>query len=134
MKSETITLYKGRKEALASSRVGHLEKEFDILSDTVGEDGVRTITIKPKDLAELNKLRKELVEAIAKKLGEAGSRTFKRILSDTLREYRDSDIKRMHSQLVVAKVKPTVKATRSCFEIIIGDGRKKNSHIIRIRE
>ena len=134
MKSETITFYKGRKEALATSRVGHLEKEYDILSDTIEED-VRVLRIKPKDLSEINKLREELTEVIAEKLGEGTSKTFKAILSDTLTEYDKASIKRMYKKLIEAKGEvPPVKATKGCFEIIIGDGRRKKSEIIRIRE
>lgn len=131
MRTETITLYKERKEALASTRVGHVEKEFNLISDEVGEDGVRVIRMKPKDLTELNKIKNEVVDAIAKKVGDEG-KVFKKILLDTLGDYNESSIRRIHSKVVLGKV--PVKASPGCFEIIIGDGRKKTADIIRIRE
>ena len=58
-RTETMTLYKARKEALASSHVGHVEKEFDLLSDEVDEDGVRIIRLRPKDLTEIQRMHGE---------------------------------------------------------------------------
>lgn len=132
--SETITFYKGRREALASSREGHVQKEYDIVSDSVEEDGTRRLVMKERDLSELNEMKEELVDAIAESLGEGGSKTFKQILLDSLGDYKHSDIKRMYRKVISQKKAPLIKATPGCFEIIIGDGRRKNSDIIRIRE
>lgn len=131
--SETITFYGGRKEALATVREGHVQKEYDIISDSAEEDGTRHIIIKEKDLSELTKMREELVDAVAEKLGEGGSKAFKQILLDSLTDYSHLDVKRMHRKVVLQKEAPPIKATRGCLEVIIGDGRRKSSDIIRIR-
>jgi len=130
-RSETITLYKARKEGLASTRIGHVEKEYDLLSDEVSEDGVRIIKVKPKDLSERAKMQNEVVDSLMKKLGET-SRTLKAILSDTMKDYSEATIKRLHKK-VVSGEKP-IRRGRGCYYISIGDGRKKGRDIIRIRD
>jgi len=129
-RSETITLYKARKEGLASTRIGHVEKEYDILGDEVGEEGIRIIRMKPKDLSEQVRMRSEIVDALMKKLGET-SKTLKEILADTLKDYGDWSIKRLYRKVVLGKV--PVRKGPGCFYISVGDGRKKTSDIIRIR-
>jgi len=130
-RTETFTLYKKRKEALATTRIGHIEKEYDLITDEVDENGVRVIRMKPKVSTELAKLRNELADKIMEKLGET-SKMLRKLLLDTLNDYNDASIKRMHRKVVLG-IAP-VKATKGCFEIIIGDGRKKSSDTIRIRE
>lgn len=130
-RSETITLYKARKEGLASTRVGHVEKEYIIESDASSEDGTRTITLKPKDLSERQEMQNEVVDALMRKLGET-SKTLKAILKDTLRDYSEASIKRLYRKVVLGE-EPISKGP-GCYYISIGDGRRKKSDIIRIRE
>lgn len=129
-RAETITLYKARKEGLASTRIGHVEKEYDILGDEVGGDGIRTIRIKPKDLSEQVRMQNEIVDALMKKLGET-SKTLKEILADTLRDYGKWSINRLYKKVVLGGVR--IRKGPGCFYISVGDGRKKNSEILRIR-
>jgi len=131
VRNETITLYKKRGEALASRDPGDtVDNEYEILSDTIGEDGTRILQLKPKDLTELRKVTQEVVNAIAEKIGEGKSKAFKALLFDVLKSYRHQDIYRMHRKL--AKEGIPVKVSKACFEVIIGDGRRKNSEIIRL--
>lgn len=133
MATENVTLYKGKKEALASTREGHLEKEYNIVADVTDKDGVRTVVLKLKDLSELVAKKKELVEVVAKALGEGRSKVFKEILLDSLGDYKSKDIERIHRKLVIEKRDLPIKAVKGCYEVIIGDGRRKDSDIISIR-
>ena len=128
-RSETFTLYKGRKEGLASTYMGHIEKEYEIVSDEI-EEGIRVIKLKEKDLTERTKMQEEIVDAIMEKLGEEG-KMLREILRDTMKDYGSSSIKRMYNKAVLGKV--PIRKGRGCYYISIGDGRKKNSEIIRIR-
>jgi len=130
-RSETFTLYKGRKEGLASSWMGHIDKEYDLLSDEVGEEGIRTIKLKEKDLSERLQMQNKVVDALMVKLGET-SRTLKAILKDTIKGYSEASIKRLYKKIVLGEA--PVRKGRGCYYISIGDGRKKDRDIIRIRE
>lgn len=129
-RTETFTLYKARKEGLASTTVGHVEKEYDLLSDEMGEDGIRTIKMKPKDLSERLVMQKQVVDSLMEKLGET-SKTLRAILGDTMRDYSEANIKRLHKKVVLGKA--SVRRGRGCYYISVGDGRRRNSEIIRIR-
>ena len=129
-RSETITFYKARKEGLASTRMGHIEKEYSIESDLSSEDGTRTIILKPKDLSKIDSMRKEIVDSLMGKLGET-SKTLKAILKDTLRDYGDASLKRLYRKVVLGQ--ETIRKGPGCFYISVGDGRKKSSDIIRVR-
>jgi len=133
MAIEAMSLDSRKKEALASSKVGHIEREYNIVSDAVGEDGCRTIVLKPRDMTTLKKAKQELASEICRRLNETGT-VFKKILMDTLKDYKEADILQMHKRLLLDEKPPPVKATPGCFKIILGDGRKKNSHHISIRE
>lgn len=130
-RSETFTLYPGRKEALVASWSGELDKEWRLLSDAVGEDGIRTIRMKPKDLTELAQKRKEVVDAIMVKLEET-SKTLRAILLDSIRQYNKTSIDRLYKKVVLGK--EPIRKGRGCYYISVGDGRRKDSEVIRIRE
>lgn len=129
-RSETVTLYKVRKEGLASTRMGHVEKEYDLLSDEVDEDGIRVIKIKPKDLSDRVRMQNEVVDSLMEKLGET-SKTLKAILRDTMKDYGEASIKRLYKKVVLGE--EPIRKGPGCFYISIGDGREKKSDIIRIR-
>ena len=65
------------------------------------------------------------------KVGERG-RMLKEILLDTMMDYHDTAIKRMHRKVVLGE--EPVRKGKGCYYISIGDGRKKGSDILRIRE
>ena len=130
-RAETMTLYKARKEALASTHMGHVEKEFDLLTDEIGEDGIRTIRLKPKDLTEIQKMQVELVDKLMEKMGETGN-MLREILLDTVKDYHATAIKRMYQKVVLGEA--PVRRGKGYYYISIGDGRKKGADILRIRE
>ena len=118
---------------MASTREGHIKEEYDLLRDESGPDGTRTIILKKKDLPEIQRMRDELVEKLCEKLGEPKeSKMIRKIILDALKDYNLTSLKRIYNKVVLGEV--PVKARPGCFEIIIGDGRKKNSDIIQLRE
>jgi len=129
---ESISLYRSGK-ALASKRAGgHITGDYEIIEDSVSEGDVRTIKLKPRDKKEFLAQMKELIELLLDKLGETESKAFRRLLEDTLIDYDDESIMSMLKDMKEGK-KP-VKTSKGCFDIIIGDGRRKNTNRIIIRE
>ena len=131
MAEETFTIYSRKKEVLLSKTGDHIDKEYHLESDTMAEDGTRTIIMKPKDLTELERKKRELALAIAKSLGEEKSKLLKELLYDALRDYQHKEIEEMHKK--VLEKKEAVKTRPGCFRIIIGDGRRKNCGVIDLR-
>jgi len=129
---ETISFYPGRKEALASKSGTHISAEYDILEDSEQESGERVIRLKKKDLTEETKNRKELVVLLCGKLKESTEGLFAKLLEDTLLDYRRSDVDSMIRD--IKKGKSVSKAPTHCFRLHIGDGRKKRSHTLSLRD
>ena len=127
---ESISLYRQGYAYMGKRPDGHIEKEYDIVQDeTVG--GVRTIVLKERDLVpRLEKVR-TLANMIAERIGEGSSRVVKELLFDALKDYEDKPFDRLYRQ--VSKDEP-IKSKEGCFKIIVGDGRKKNSTHIMLRE
>jgi hypothetical protein len=100
----------------------HIDGEFEVLEDVTTEDGLRKITLKKKDLAVQRQKLDKLVTSLLKALHEEDSKLAKDILEDHLRDYEEKSIDKM--QKMVDEGKP-VKKREGCFNIIIGDGRKK---------
>jgi hypothetical protein len=126
---ENISFYHGNL-AMAGLREGEIPRhEYDVVSDKM-EEGVRTIQLKERDRAAFFDKCKKLADAIAEKIGEGESKTFKALLFDALKHYWDTDIDRIYDSVVSGKT--PVKARKGCFAIIIGDGRRKSADIIQL--
>jgi hypothetical protein len=127
--TENMSFYRNKKVLTTKGISKHLN-EYDIVSDNVEGDGIRTIVIKPSDKTEHLRLCKELATKMVEKMGEGDNRLLNNMLFDTLRDYRDKEVIEMHKKVVLGK--ETVKHKEGCFKIIIGDGRKKNHHEIML--
>lgn len=128
---ENLSIYKGFVLS-GSGREGEIPKhEYEIMEDKT-EEGVRTLVLKEKDLTEHLSKVKELADTIAEKIGESDSKAMKALLFDALKHYWDEDIEQMYKRVVLSEKPPPVKARKGCFEIIIGDGRRKNADIIKL--
>lgn len=127
---EALTLYKEGFALMKREAGAHIDKEYEIVSDKT-EEGTRTLVLKEKDTAEMQKRVRVLVDVIMKGLGET-SKTLEKLLYDTLIDYWDESIERIYNKIVLKK--EPVKARAGCFAIIIGDGRKKNAERIDLRE
>jgi len=128
-KEEHISLYLGRKALIAKGVSRHIS-EFDVVSDQTGDDGTRTIVIKPADKTEHLKRCKELAGKMVERLGEGENKLLRAMLYDTLRDYKDSDVEDMYKKVVLGEA--PVKHREGCFKIIIGDGRRRGHHEIQL--
>ena len=129
---ETITFYR-KGFALAKTREeGNITGDYDVLENTIDKDGIRTIKLKPQDKSQHIANVKELVSAMLEKMGEEESKAFRDLLEDTLVDYEAEEVERMLKK-VKGEDKP-VKARKGCFQVIIGDGRRKDAEIIQLRE
>jgi hypothetical protein len=128
---ESMGFYTDKKVMTNVGASKHIN-EYDVLSDSVSEDGTRTIIIKPADKTEHLRLVSELADKMVEKLGEGDNKLLCKMLYDTLRDYEDKEIAKMHRRVVLGKA--PVKYKEGCFKLIIGDGRRKNSHEIMLVE
>lgn len=112
------------------SNTEHIDKEYTIVSDSVNDNGERVIILKERDLGAFYKKIDELVDLIMTSLGET-SPVLKGILLDHFHEYKEKTIDSITKKL---KKGASVKAKEGCFKIIIGDGRRKNSEHIMLRQ
>lgn len=123
--------FKGKhKKVFTTKGTSRHINEYDIVSDIVDRDGVRTIVIKPSDKTEHLRLCNELADKMVIRLGEGQNKLLRKMLFDTLRDYGDEDVKDMHKQVVLGEA--PVKHREGCFKLIIGDGRRKNHHEIML--
>ena len=128
---ESISLYRQGYAYMGKRPDGHIDKEYDILQDDTVE-GVRTIVLKERDLAaHLTRVR-ELSDAIAEKLGEGESKVVKGLLCDVLKDYEVKNFDQLYRQVMVQG--EPVKSREGCFKVIVGDGRRKGSQHIMLRE
>lgn len=128
---ENISFYRGNK-AYANVGISKHIHEYDVESDVSAPDGTRTIVMIPTDKSDHLRLCKELADKMVEKLGEGENKLLRKMLLDTLRDYEDASVEDMHRQVVLGE-KP-VKYKEGCFKIIIGDGRRRNSHEIMLVE
>jgi hypothetical protein len=114
------------------------EVEYSILEDSRTIDGVRVIKLKETYITERERKLKEIIDTVAKNIGESESKVFKAILKDAIivrlaviDEWNET-IDDLYDRVVIKKEK--VKASPGCYSIIIGDGRtNKAETIINIR-
>ena len=129
---ETFTIYTARKEVLLCKGTGrHIDEEYELVEDVTAGDE-RTIRLKRKDRTEELNDKKKLVALLAGKLGEPSTGLFAKLLADTMLDYRSSDVSKMIK--AVESGKPVSKAPTHCFRLHIGDGRKKNSFTLALRD
>ena len=112
------------------SNTRHIDKEYAIVSDLINDNGERVIILKEKDLTGFYDKISELVNLIMASLGET-SPVLKGLLNDYFHEHREKTIENIIRKLNKGA---SVKAKEGCFKIIIGDGRRKNSEEIMLRE
>lgn len=123
------------KAAAPGKRIRHSKEDHRLISDTTLPDGTRTIVIKKISQAEEDKFQKmktELIQKIAEQTGEASSKSFKTLLEDVFSDNWRAHIEELH-QMVCVDGKQ-VKVKEGCFKIVVGDGRKKSSKEIMIRD
>jgi hypothetical protein len=130
---ETFAIKKGKAHKMLSTKgISKHLIEYNILSDTIGEDGTRTLVFKPTDASKFLQRVAELAAAMVEKLGEGENKLLRTMLADTLRDYREEDIDDMYRKVVLRE--QPVKYREGCFKLIIGDGRKKGRHEIMLVE
>ena len=67
---ENISLYR-KGEALAAKREGgHITGDYHILEDSVSDDGVRTIRLKPRDKTQFLSNVKDLIKILLERFKE----------------------------------------------------------------
>ena len=124
------------KATAPGKRIRHHEENHILVSDRMDtHTGIRTISIKQvsnEEKAKFQALKKELINVLAEKSGEAGSPSFKKILDDVLSDNWHAHIRDLYRMVV--KEGKSVKVKEGCFKIVIGDGRRKSSKEIMIRE
>lgn len=128
---ESISLYRQGYAFMGKDPEGHIVMEYDIVRDDTVE-GVRTIVLKERDLKPLHDRVRELAGVITERIGESGSKVVRNLLFDALRDYEPRLIDKLYQRIVV-KGEP-VKPREGCFKIIVGDGRRKDSTHIMLRE
>lgn len=131
---ESITLYPGEKEALLSKGYAarHVNEEYDIVSDETTQGGERTITLKKRDLTQETDDKKRLVSMICKKIGETPNGMFSKLLYDAIIDYPYAHIRKLIKAIEIGK--PISAKPTHCFRLHVGDGRKKGSFTIALRD
>lgn len=127
---ENLSIYKD--EVLGTKGISKHIYYFDLVSDETTEDGRRVIVLKPTDKSEHLKFCRDLADNMVEALGEGDNKLLRKMLYDTLRDYNEKDIKDMRDMVVLKK--SPVKYREGCFKLIIGDGRRKDSHEIMLVE
>ncbi len=109
-------------------RMRHVDTFYSVESDISAGDK-RVITLKRVNRKDMDKKKKELVEAIAKGLGEEKSKGFKKLLLDVLTDHYDVTIHDLWDRLI--NKKQPVKMQEGCFKIVFGKGKRKKELMIR---
>ena len=128
---ESITFYRDGSAMMGKHPGTHIDKEYDVVQDQTDETGVRTIVLQERDLAPLRRKARKLADAIAAKLGEGDSTTVKGLLYDVFTDYHEKTMDKLLRMIAAGK---PVKVREGCFKVVIGDGRKRNSGVIMLRE
>ena len=109
----------------------HIEKEYNVVRDETDEEGMRTIVLQEKDLTPLREKARKLADVVAANIGEGDSKILRELLFDVFKDYYEKTIDKLLK--MIAEGKP-VKVREGCFKVIIGDGRRKNSEEIMLRD
>jgi len=106
--------------------------EYEVLQNDLDSEGVRIIKLKKVDPKERAKKLKSLVDVIAERLGEGNSKAFKGILKDAMGDYWTETLDRLYGKIVTEGEKVTARP--GCFEVTVGDRRKRSAESIALRE
>lgn len=118
---EYINIDKNKVALVTDTKTGEITTEYDVIEDTVGEDGVRIMKFKKTSRdSEVKTKRSELIDTLLVALGEKDSKAFSMLLENAIKSFGPDIIEDLHKKVVVDK-KP-VKARKGCFEIAIGKG------------
>lgn len=109
----------------------HVDSEWDICSDTIDALGRRHLILEEKDLSPYYTKVDKAVELILQKLGEGESKTTKGLLQDVLRDYTEKAVDDVIKKLEQGK---PAKIREGCYKLLIGDGRRRNSIELMLRE
>lgn len=112
-------------------KLGHWDDFWNVKSDKTNKAGERTIILKKQDRKNIDKKRKEVIEGILNGLKEKASKALRGLLDDVLQDTWDENIENLHERVIVKKQK--VSIGDGCFKISIGDGRRKNSTELMLR-
>ena len=104
----------------------HTKSKYQLVGDETSGD-IRTITMKTFDKTEINKKLSELVDVIAKQIG-GDSEFAKLVIKDSLDEYFDETIERLHKRVI--EDKEPIKRREGCMYLQVG---KRHKDFIDIR-
>jgi len=112
-------------------KIRHWDEFWNVKSDKTNKKGERTIVLKKQDRKTIEKKKKEVINGILEALGEK-SKAMRGLLDDVLQDTWDENIENLYERIIVKKQKVT--SGPGCFKIKIGDGRRKNSTEIMLRD
>jgi len=127
---ESISFYSRGKVFCGKGHSTHIDQEYELVEDKTKE-GVRTIVLREKDRTGLIEKARKLVDTIAEQIGEGESKAVKAILFDEFKDYAEEYLDQIYKRITVKK--EPVKTQEGCYKLFIGDGRKKDSIEIMIR-
>ena len=128
---QNMTFYRDGTVLMSKCPGTHVDTEYDVVRDETDEAGVRTIVLREKDVTVLRDKARRLATAIAEKIGEADSAVVHGLLFDVFKDYHERDMDRLLK--MVATGQP-VKVREGCFKVVIGDGRRRTSAEVMLRE
>jgi hypothetical protein len=128
---ESISLYRQGYAYLGTHEGGHIDKEYDILKDETSPEGVRTIVLRERDLTAFKEKAARITDLLLEKIGESDSKAMRGLLCDILGDFTEKHLDEIEWKL--GRGAP-VKIREGCYKILIGDGRRKNSVEIMLRE
>ena len=110
----------------------HSIADYIVEKDKIGKDGKRVLVLAPRPMGDITQKKKEIVQVILKKLGESRSGMLKKLLTDVFADYFPESIERLYEKIVLKCEK--VKEKEGCYKLVIGDGRRKDSEEIMLRD
>ncbi len=133
-KRKEVILFSDKGTALSGKhkkgKLGHWNGYWNVKSDKTNKAGERTIVLKKQDRKNIDKKREEVIEGLLKGLKEK-SKALRGLLDDVLQDTWDENIENLYERVIVKKQK--VSIGDGCFKLSIGDGRRKNSTEIMLR-
>lgn len=128
---EKIVITRSKTAYTTDYAVRHAVKDYDVVSDETSKEGVRTIVLKPSTLTpERDRLVEENTDMIMKSLKDS-SPTLRGIIFDTVKNGTLNNLRKLNKMLKSGK---KVSTSSGCFRLYVGDGRKKNSVALVIKD
>lgn len=125
---ETIQFRDDKTAESTNNATEEINHEYDVIDDTVEEDGTRVIRLKVSQQSkEAVEQRRQLVETLLVALGEEESKAFRGLLENVMGVTGAVQVKELHQRVV--KEKQPVKTSKGCFEIVVGKGRRGRDRI-----